>query len=850
MNEPQLNMNEETKNIQEKKINEQSNVTILQNTEKGNNISSNSNSNSNSNSSLVNDNKESLNPNLMNNQNNVYSPNEKRNDREKDRFSYRNYSPERNKERERDRDRDRDRERERERERDRFYSKNQSRRRSPIGERDNFYDDERRRSYGRRRNDRRYTSPTRDNKYYWERSRRSPIRERERERGRERDRERDRERERGRDRYQIRERERDRNRDRDRYHIRERERQRERYRSPIRRNRRRTPSPEKYRTNEKFINQNKQIQNNNNDQYKREEQNKEENFEILNKQFNPNLISSQTNKNEIRNDKIFNKNLNIEEITKELNSELSKIKKPDFISRQNFSQNKINHENINNNTFKSQNQVMMEDQTIKTNENDSRITNESLINSNTNNKETIQFNNQPQTNLHSNIPQRKRSYSNNNRYHHQNNQFQKRRKDIINSTKIQSDEISIRDYFEKYKETGWFQYKYKPEEIKSRYERRIKNSHQQLTNFTKELEGKKLEEFNNDFDYEKESLKGNIFGVEKLMSGKNSNLKNILTFDNDMKPNLTELSPDSEKILFISNVHPMTKRKELYSIVSTLPGFVALIVSEPQLTNRYVRFSWVIFESSKYVNNALVALRGHHMINNRLKVSQHKAITRRKSIVPPHTNFKERIEYDLNQIQQLTEILDKEKFIDKSKNPIYKYIEQNEKDKENPLTKKNKLDLFIDYIRQVHSFCYYYGEEFEDFHSLLMKVGKTLRAPAELFIDQQNKILNNMGITPILKKLSVIRSQKIENENQIEKENLDINEKNNENEKEKEKENEKALKREIIEEEEDEDEDEDEDEGEEEKGGDINEKNKEEEKTIIENEEKDLIENNEKDKKN
>jgi len=86
-------------------------------------------------------------------------------------------------------------------------------------------------------------------------------------------------------------------------------------------------------------------------------------------------------------------------------------------------------------------------------------------------------------------------------------------------------------------------------------------------------------------------------------------------------------------------------------------------------------------------------------------------ISQRKPKMTPPFNFEKRISVDLSNVNSLIRLLDSEKEISPSADLLP------------TLPDKETLDRGITYLRRVHFFCYYCGEEFEDEDELVGKCG-------------------------------------------------------------------------------------------------------------------------------
>jgi len=172
--------------------------------------------------------------------------------------------------------------------------------------------------------------------------------------------------------------------------------------------------------------------------------------------------------------------------------------------------------------------------------------------------------------------------------------------------------------------------------------------------------------------------------------------------------------------LFIKSVAVNAGRAELLEIFGKCAGFQHLTLSEPLRHKQFNRLGWAMFDTKENALTALNQLHGTKLKDRELQLAINKVSNETSSkykITPPVAAEDTRIMKDLSQATNLCKELDKCKGIED--NPLF--AKHSEDDK---LLSTIKLDRLIGYLRKVHFFCYYCGEEFDDEEELNRKCGQ------------------------------------------------------------------------------------------------------------------------------
>jgi len=149
-------------------------------------------------------------------------------------------------------------------------------------------------------------------------------------------------------------------------------------------------------------------------------------------------------------------------------------------------------------------------------------------------------------------------------------------------------------------------------------------------------------------------------------------------------------------------------------------GFKRLTLSEPNRHRGFHRLGWAHYDSPAACLQALNEL-NHQKIKEfsiQLALNKQPSNDKKIKITSPVAAEESRITIDLEQAKQICLLLDKEK--DMPNNPLFASEYSNTYES---LTSSQKLDQLVTYMRDVHNFCYYCGEEYEDEDELHRKCG-------------------------------------------------------------------------------------------------------------------------------
>ena len=167
-----------------------------------------------------------------------------------------------------------------------------------------------------------------------------------------------------------------------------------------------------------------------------------------------------------------------------------------------------------------------------------------------------------------------------------------------------------------------------------------------------------------------------------------------------------------------------------------LEGFVHLSIREPMRNHGFERLAWANFSNEHDTSQALLKIEGLQINEFRLSAARSHPNKKKTPIrITPPLPAKQ-IEYDLKICQRLIKnVFDPEKQIEST---IVDQIMSKD------ISDMLKLDLLLLYLRRVHAYCLYCGEEFEDERMLSTRCGpqhirNSQKIPQEEFDDILSK---------------------------------------------------------------------------------------------------------------
>lgn len=296
-----------------------------------------------------------------------------------------------------------------------------------------------------------------------------------------------------------------------------------------------------------------------------------------------------------------------------------------------------------------------------------------------------------------------------------------------------------KNFFEEHKDEEWFKEKYEPSYLSKTFAEKIKISKENQDNFASDLKEGNLEF---DLKYEGEEpekeREGDPDSKETKSEFEDQNVEEMKTEEpleegeklDDEEKSSPKLSSKSDKTdsskktaidpttLFIKNIPPTCGKSELIEVFKQSEGFRYLTISEPMKFKNFIRLGWATYDSKENCSAALDKLNGYKFKDFDLQITRNKPSTdpsKRIKITPAIASEESRILKDHEQSKQLCLSLDNEKNL--KSNPLL------EDEGFSNLSTIEQLDRMIFYLRKVHFFCYYCGEDYESEEDLIRKCG-------------------------------------------------------------------------------------------------------------------------------
>ncbi|KAJ8328867.1 hypothetical protein QVD99_004602 [Batrachochytrium dendrobatidis] len=195
--------------------------------------------------------------------------------------------------------------------------------------------------------------------------------------------------------------------------------------------------------------------------------------------------------------------------------------------------------------------------------------------------------------------------------------------------------------------------------------------------------------------------------------------------------------------LFIKGISLSTKRSDIIEICQKVEGFKHLVLTDPRVDKKMSRLGWIVFDETVDLTQALATLDNTPVGEQTLHLAISQPLTRRQYTLPTEVSRPERLLIDLDQAKKLAALLDTEcglsvdtgsvsleAYLDAKLGPFEAYTKtETLADEDAPAEDeadgvvveetgklqiesiKRRLDLYIEYMRQVHNFDYYSGVE-------------------------------------------------------------------------------------------------------------------------------------------
>ncbi|EKX37430.1 hypothetical protein GUITHDRAFT_116391 [Guillardia theta CCMP2712] len=217
--------------------------------------------------------------------------------------------------------------------------------------------------------------------------------------------------------------------------------------------------------------------------------------------------------------------------------------------------------------------------------------------------------------------------------------------------------------------------------------------------------------------------------------------------ENAEDENSAEVSKEPEEPVAPTIPYKATRRQIIH-FLSEAKGFRKLLISEPMKTKNWTRIGWAIFEDEDASKTAVIKFDGTEVhplpvekeegdekegkseatmegIRFRIACTSTRPIPSSRLSVktcPSVASCPRRLQEDLPLLLELVKALDTEKGI--KENKVVSAIESKE-----DVEIGKKVDLLVHYLRRVHYYSYYKGEEYNDIGEMIRKGSATYVRP-------------------------------------------------------------------------------------------------------------------------
>ncbi|KAF9199123.1 hypothetical protein BGZ49_010803 [Haplosporangium sp. Z 27] len=305
-------------------------------------------------------------------------------------------------------------------------------------------------------------------------------------------------------------------------------------------------------------------------------------------------------------------------------------------------------------------------------------------------------------------------------------------------------------FFEAHMSEAWFQEKYHPDLSKSRAEEALALKRVRHGKFIEDLAAGKYDNTTCD---EAEAKKASAVIAEAKAEKSETDGEPAEATDKDGDVNITE-EGDEESWLYLRNVLPNVTRASILERCEKVEGFLMLSLSEPHPLKELQRIGWIKFKPGVDLQEAMNTLSEPATEDFQVVTTPHRPTRARYTHEMANTDARIHADYEL--AVELAKLCDsnltgpveleseavvydgvsllherlKDVILDSSDAAME---EEGEEDGAQSTIKRanerRSLDLFIEYLRQVHLFCYYCGGDSDNAEEFTRKCSKHYRNP-------------------------------------------------------------------------------------------------------------------------
>ncbi|KAG0234655.1 hypothetical protein BGX31_004478 [Mortierella sp. GBA43] len=301
-------------------------------------------------------------------------------------------------------------------------------------------------------------------------------------------------------------------------------------------------------------------------------------------------------------------------------------------------------------------------------------------------------------------------------------------------------------FFDAHKSEAWFKEKYHPDFTESRAEESRTLRRARYNTFIEDLASGKYDDTTCD-----ESLAKKQGDTKSDKADGTTDSSSQLDKDGDVK--VTE-DDDANSWLYLRTILPNLSRSAILERCEKITGFVMLSLSEPHPLKELQRIGWIKFEKGTDLQEAMNSLVLPPTDDFQVTTTPHRPTRARYTHEIANTEARIRADYELavelakscdSGLMDPKEIDSEETVYDgvsllqaRLKDVILENEEESMEDGSQEdgaqstvkrTNERRSLDLFIEYLRQVHLFCYYCGGDSDNAEEFARKCSKHYRNP-------------------------------------------------------------------------------------------------------------------------
>ncbi|KAF9936968.1 hypothetical protein BGZ75_009924 [Mortierella antarctica] len=317
-------------------------------------------------------------------------------------------------------------------------------------------------------------------------------------------------------------------------------------------------------------------------------------------------------------------------------------------------------------------------------------------------------------------------------------------------------------FFSDHKEEAWFLEKYHPDSSKTRNDEARVLRRSLYATFIEDLAAGKYDNATCDeATAKKEAAALSDSKTEKASTEGDSST--LTDKDGDTKING---ETDEDVWLYLRGVLPTVTRDSILERCKKIEGFVMLSLSEPHPLRELQRIGWIKFNKGTDVQQALTAMSEPATEDFQVVTTPHRPTRARYTHEIANTDARIHVDYELavaiakicDQNLANSSDMDSEATVFDGVSLLQARLtdvilasdvamEDGEQDAAaqaamKRTTERRSLDLFIEYLRQVHLFCYYCGGDSDNVEEFTRKCSKHFRNP-------ETKVLPNSTKGPV-----------------------------------------------------------------------------------------------------